>query len=535
MFRKLILTALVATISIAGAASAADFTWVGNGPNLSDKWSDPNNWNINGLPSNPRTGYSGDNVFINAVTPPARDPNVGVVGAVYMALYLQSDGVLNVRAGTNGTWGLAGNGSSYNMISDGVANVWGSWTMAQNLYIAHTDTAGSYGTVNIYNGGTIRTQGVLTIGGRQGNGELNIYNGALYILGNGIRWNYLTAAGNTYNSHLNIYPGGTMQWINNRTGSVNAASPAGDLTRDIRDGYTRAGVIGYEVKGSYDANTNYTIMTVARYLRAYLPVYTPALLNDGVNINRVMMTSDTGTIGLSWTKPMASNPSKPITNTAYFGQTNPPTGAILTASEANSVSSVPIEKSKTYYWKVDSTDPNTGVTTAGDVWTFDTQNVAPIAAAETSPVRIWFSTSTATTTLHATVTDDGYPLPTPTYTYRWEQVDTNDVLPGPVTTQDVTISIPSSLSTARPITRSFRVTASDGSTGPAYTVEVRAFDTPCLAGKDVAGVTVGDIWPLATTTPAVTAGDCVVNFKDVAQLCKEWLTPCKIYDGVCPL
>jgi hypothetical protein len=260
---------------------------------------------------------------------------------------------------------------------------------------------------------------------------------------------------------------------------------------------------------------------VARYTRAYDPVYTPALINNSANTNTAQLYAATGTIDLSWTKPLPSDPCQAITNKLYFGTDNPPTTEITLGSNTdNFKNGIAIEKFKTYYWKVDSYDPNTMVETPGDVWTFNTNNIAPISSAESSPQRIYLVSGAASITLHGSAQDDGYGDPTPpTLTFTWQQVDTTDVLPGPVNTADVKLDFTSA------ITRTFRLTCSDGAaTGPAYDVEVRCFENGCLAGRDATGTTVGDL----QTTP-----DCMVNFKDFAIFASNWNT-CKNYDGICP-
>jgi hypothetical protein len=539
MFKKLILTALVTALALAGAASAATFTWQGD---VDPNWFTPANWDVGvGLPVN---GATGDVVMIRGVTLPNVNPNVSQPGALYQQLYIESDGILDVSGGNTTTYGTLGSGSSYNQISDGTWNMLagGTSNMAQNLYVGHTDTAGSLAYMNIYSGGLMRTGGVLTMGGRRGHGEMYIYGGGTYNLFNNIRWNYLTAAGLTETSFIKIYSGAVWNWTLDRVSTD-------EVGWAVRNNRIVAGDPGFEVVATYDSTANSTLIRTIRYTRAYLPTYNPALFNDAVNVNVANLSTPTGTIDLGWTKPEPSNPSMPIQSTVYFGTANPPTTAIATSIPGNSVTGVAIDKLQNYYWKVDSYDPNKlaayladpnfpNPLSPGDVWSFNTQNLAPITSAQTSPVRIWLVSGSANTTLNGTAVDDGYPLPSPTLTYTWTQTDTTkDVLATPAVGADVTLYFGSTgVTNYVPQTRNFSVVCNDGlATGPAYAVSVTVYNTACLAGQAANGVTVGDVYPLAVTSGSVTVvGDCMVNFKDFARLALDWMK-CKTTDGICPL
>ena len=542
MFRKLILTALIMAWGLSGAVSAADFTWVGGS---SSSWNDQNNWDVLGVPSNPvpATGYPGDNVYINSVT--TNTCNVNATGAVYMALYVQNDGFMTISAGTDGTvtggaWGAAGNGSSYNMISDGTVNVSGSWDMAQNLYIAHTDTAGSYGLLNILPTGVVRTKGVLTIAGRRGAGEMNIW--GKYYLVQGARLDYLPVQSMLpYTETVHIYQGGQWVWtgdhITNTTDSWN------NLPWWVANGHLVSGTPGYGVQYSYDLTNNVTNITVARYLKAYNPVYSsPAVVNDTVNVNVIPIPAPatSGTVNLGWTKPIQSGvgEANSVQSSVYFGTDNPPMTKIAGPILTNSVAGVPIAKYNNYYWQVNSYDPNSNVTTPGDVWSFNTQNEAPVASS-TSPARTWLVGGVANITLSATATDDGYPAPT-TLTYTWTQTDTTkDILASAYVGQNVPLyfgtAFGATVTQYAPVTRNFQVVCSDGAvTGPAYAVAVIVYTNACLAGQAATSVTTGDIYPAAVTSGTTTVvGDCLIDFKDFALLASTWNT-CKTTDKICP-
>jgi hypothetical protein len=528
MFKRLILTALVAAFALAGVVSAATFTWQGDN---SQAWNDPNNWDIGvGLPTN---GAGGDVVLINATVLPNRDPNVVVQGALYQQMYIQNNGVLNVSAGDTTNYGILGSGSSYNNVNDGIWNIQagGTSNMSQNLYIGHTDTAGSQAYMNIYSGGLMRTGGVLTFGGRRGNGEMNIYGGGIYNLFNNIRWEHLPVGGMVYTSKLRIYKGGVWNWSLDRVSTD-------EVGWAVRTNRVVAGDVGYEILAVYDSVANSTAITTTRYMRAYLPTYVPALINNSANTNTAALYAASGTIDLGWTNPEPSNPSMPVTSDVYFGLAGGALTQIAAGITANTVTGVAINKLNNYEWRIDSHDPNMeaahlldpnkpeGLTT-GDVWSFNTQNIAPIASAETSPQRIWLVSSAASLTLNATATDDGYPLPSPTLTYTWSQTPAGavDILPSPVVAQNVTLNFTSAVGTL-PQTRTFQVVCGDGALdGPAYAVEVRIYANGCLAGQNATGVTVGDI---------NSTSDCMVNFKDFARLAGDWMK-CKTTDGICPL
>jgi hypothetical protein len=129
-------------------------------------------------------------------------------------------------------------------------------------------------------------------------------------------------------------------------------------------------------------------------------------------------------ITLSWTRPAPRHTGDTIRCDVWFGtDSNMPGGntKILNKQDANSVSAGTSAGDTDYYWRVDCYDPNTPgseIKTEGTIWTFTTTNQPPTVNAGVKQA-VWLASGTATVTMNATVTDDGFPDPPALLTYSW--------------------------------------------------------------------------------------------------------------------
>jgi hypothetical protein len=481
---RTLLTASVVVICLAVAASATDYTWLGT---TSEQWNTAANW-TNGIPTL-LDGYTN----INAVVSPAKDPNIPTGETGRVAGLRVNNGAHLYVYGTL-TTGSSSVGYAY-VYSGGTLDIYGTLDVTKNLYVA--PDAGT-GVINVRSGGRIipHSGTTLTLGqtAAANIGQMNIWGTATF---NALRWGYQNGTGK-----MTIYDDG--KFVLNYT-----SGPA--MQALIDSGAITSGTPAYvpAVFSTLDPNT--TTVRLVRTPKATAPTYTPALLTGST----APLYSTTGTIDLSWVKPLPGDPVKPVTSSVYFG-TGTTLSQVAAGTTANVVT-VPIEKLNLYSWRVDSYDPNTGITTAGDTWTFNTSNIAPTVTAEASPIWTW--TAAGSLVLHASALDDGYPAPS-NLTYTWTQTDaTKDVLPNPVTGSTVTLTFPYAMNF------NFQFTATDGSaTSAAWPVQVRVFSTPCAAAKDKSP---------AAVQPGDFNKDCIVSALDLATLVNYWLR-CTSADGVCP-
>jgi hypothetical protein len=496
MFGRTLTVALMAAL-LAGTVTAANTTWLGT---TSDEWNNAANWSA-GVPAN----SGGDPTFLKAVTAPAKDPNISAAGAGVAGITIGNGGHLHVNARMSGsTYGLvtgtASNGYFY-VNAGGIVDIAGDIRIAKNIYIGNTvGTA----VVNVLPTGTVNYASgtTLTFGeGATANiiGQLNVWG----IYRNAaIRWGHPGGSG-----RLTVYDSGEFTILGDNRTLFQSKIDAGEIT---------SGTPAYVPAVVYldPNNGNSTSIRLVRTPKATQATYTPALLSG----NTAPLYGASGTIALSWVKPLPGDPAKPVTSNIYMGLDDGSTLPQVASGIAGNSYTAGIEKLKQYAWRVDSYDPNTGVTTASDVWKFNTNNFAPTVTAEASPIWMWLSAGSSIT-LHATAIDDGYPVPS-SLTYTWSQTDgTKDVLPTPVTGQDVTLTFPYA------VNFNFQVVASDGSaTSAAYPVQVRVFATACAAAKDKSP---------AAVQPGDFNKDCIVNTKDMAIILNDWLS-CTSADGVCP-
>jgi hypothetical protein len=485
MSRTLFLTALAAALWMTGAASAVDYTWLGT---TSDQWNDAANWN-NGVPT-VLDGYTN----INAITSPAKEPNIPV-GQTGRVAGLRVNNGSHLYVNGTLTTGSSSVGYAY-VYAGGTLDVYGTLDITKNFYMA--PDAGT-AVVNVRPGGRIvpHSGTTLTLGqGAAANiGQMNIWGTVNF---NALRWGYQNGTG-----RMTLYDNGTFTIPGDARTAFESYVTSGAVT---------SGTPAYAPGVLYVADPNTTTLRLVRTPKATQPSYQPALVTG----NTVPLYGPSGTITLSWVKPLPGNPSLPVTGNVYFGlddgSTLPQVAGGITANSL----SVTVEKLKQYAWRVDSHDPNTGLTTSSDVWKFNTNNMTPTVTAEASPIWTWMTAGSLT--LHAIAADDGYPAPS-SLTYTWSQVGGTDVLPSPVTSQNVTLTFTNALN------YNFQVLVSDGAlTSAAYPVQVRVFVSGCGAAKDKSP---------SAVLPGDFNKDCTVNMLDLATFTGFWLR-CTSADLVCP-
>lgn len=231
----------------------------------------------------------------------------------------------------------------------------------------------------------------------------------------------------------------------------------------------------------------------------------------------------TGLDILEWENPDPNDPGNPITCVVYFSSDYPEAGMYEgDPNFTNYAQSIPVNGDnlsaampealvldKTYYWRVDCTDPTTGQTVVGHVWEFTTVNDPPVVDAGGDEY-IWLVDGSRVFNLVATVTDDGLPDPPGEYTLSWavtggdtESIEITDPV---VEDAEVTVTAVG--------TYELTLTADDGDKDTSDTVTVNVYETACDAAKG-AGVEliVGDV-----------NEDCVVDMGDAMVMAGDWLS-----------
>ncbi len=230
-------------------------------------------------------------------------------------------------------------------------------------------------------------------------------------------------------------------------------------------------------------------------------------------------TVSTAASALSWTNPEPNLPEGEITCDVYFG-TDPnellPNYGLTLVEGASGISEtsiampVELEAFQTYYWLVNvhdsSRDPEL---TEGLLWTFNTNNKAPVVTAA-DDAYIWLNNAgdpaTATAPLIGTVKDDG--LPDNSYTVKWTQTSGPEVVIDPNDVTSTSVVLPEAG------TYVFRLTANDGDLSGFDEIQIMVAETPCLAAKAKPGYT-----PFESDLD----GDCLVSLTDLAIMVSEWL------------
>lgn len=221
---------------------------------------------------------------------------------------------------------------------------------------------------------------------------------------------------------------------------------------------------------------------------------------------------------LGWNNPEPNQPGGTITCDVYLGTTDPNTalsdygyttlGTGIT-EESIAIPAGILQTNTTYYWIVDVHDSTSGGITRGYVWSFNTNNKAPVVTTSATQY-LWLNNagdpSSASATLTGSATDDGYPAP---FTLLWELVSG----PGAATIESNT-----SATTAVTLPAAgdyvFRLTANDTDLQGIGLTEIMVRTTPCLAAQAKPDYTaiVGDF-----------NSDCFVNLEDFSTFASHWL------------
>lgn len=514
MFKRSLLLALAVTLAASGVATAA--TWYGD---VSTDWSTATNWSDYAAPN-------GD-FYIRALPlgGVSNECTITTPGAYGGALYVVNGGVFNVKAPTYYAGGIAafqiGGSSAYVYVTEGTMNVSpaylstvtnpNSMRAVGNLYVGYG--TGANGVLNIEPNARVTIKGALTIGGNGSTavGTLNLW--GHIDCGNGLRLSY-----NGGRHYINLYQGADFYANGNQSAALNTS---------IVNGNIMSMVPGLVPVVDYNSTNDNTWMRLVRTFKATAP--SPA---NGSAIQNMSTASETLT--MSWLKPLPEDPTKPVTSNVYISTDPNMLVGVTTLATGIAGSSVDatVDKLQTYYWRVDSSDPNRGVLTTGDRWTFNTNNTAPAVSISApyltdniNPNVVLWLPDNASTTVTAVVTDDGYPLAGPV-TYSWDYQD-------PVLGWQIGVSTASTLTTPTYTSVSgthsdgynWRVVVKDGTDGleTTRTFAVNVYRSSCDAAPTQAGWAkpVGEL-----------SGDCKVNLLDMAIFATNWLG-CNASGGVC--
>ncbi len=227
---------------------------------------------------------------------------------------------------------------------------------------------------------------------------------------------------------------------------------------------------------------------------------------------------------LSWNNPDPNNPQKPIVSTVWFSDGYPEYGqnpgdpnflkyaVDITPTPGftghSAALAAPLIFGHDYFWRIDSTDPSTGITTVGRIWKFTADNTAPQVNAGPD-IFAWLTGGTVHVNLNATVTDDGRPNPPGTCSLQWSVIQgqpQNMTFLGENTEDpEVTITAVG--------TYMLQLLANDSQLTGSDTVTVRVFENACQAAQ-AAGIplAIGDL-----------NADCRVNLEDLTELAAHWL------------
>lgn len=219
---------------------------------------------------------------------------------------------------------------------------------------------------------------------------------------------------------------------------------------------------------------------------------------------------------LSWTNPEPNEVGGIITCDVYLGTVEPnlaKPGYNLTAlalgmsGQSAALPAGTLQRDTTYYWLVDVHDTTRGMT-QGLVWTFNTNNNAPVVTSGGTQY-LWLNNAgdpaSATALLSGSATDDGFPGP---FTLLWQQVSGPAVTIDPADVEQTTVVLPEAGDYL------FRLTADDGDLQGTGLTQIIVRATPCLAAQAVPGYAaiVGDF-----------NNDCVVDIADFADFARNWL------------
>lgn len=228
---------------------------------------------------------------------------------------------------------------------------------------------------------------------------------------------------------------------------------------------------------------------------------------------------------LEWENPDPNDPADPITCVVYYSTDYPEAGlyegdpnftdyAVSIPVNGDNISAaIPdaLVLDRTYYWRVDCTDPATGQTVIGHVWEFSTVNGAPVVDAG-ADVFTWLVEGSRVINIDATVTDDGFPDPPAAYGVTWA-VTGGDAGNIAITETDP-VAEDAEVTVTAVGTYELTLTADDSDKEASDTVTINVLEDACEAAK-AAGVEVlvGDF-----------NEDCVVDMGDAMVMAGDWLS-----------
>ena len=478
--------ALAMVMSLMGNAMAADLWWGGGA-----LWSSPGNWNSGTVPT------VEDQAGINAGTCEIDDTVDAVCARLLGPGWVGDAATLNITGGSltiETFWRMSAHGGGS---AQGVINVSGGTVQADNIVIGQHST----GTLNIEGGTVISANQIeLPWGDATADSYINLKKGVLESLNNGVRFRNKgvdTQIG-TGSGYLDIEQGILIvsgDWIN------------GGWPLNYTDAIDMGLLTAYGGKGRveivYDEVTNKTTVKGIHPLEP-----NPA---DGSSVLSSLNE-------LSWILPEPNDSSvlgAQVTCVVYFG-TNPvvennPVLADRLAAQSITIPS--LASLTTYYWALDIYDSSYSDTAPIDlspVFTFDTQNQAPIVDAG-EDVTTWLTDGAVDVEFAGTVVDeDGMPEP---YRVLWTAVsepNEGDAVFAPSGADQEALTV--TLTAVGQYV--LQLEATDGELTGVDLVTINAFNDGCEAAKSL---------PDYVPFPGDLNGDCIVDDLDLAILQEDWL------------
>jgi hypothetical protein len=216
----------------------------------------------------------------------------------------------------------------------------------------------------------------------------------------------------------------------------------------------------------------------------------------------------------SWHKAAPFNPADSVTQNVWLGLT--PTPPDVNVTDPNWAIVAPgitggsadlgsVAFGSTYYWKVDSIDSGTGLTTPSAVWSFSVNDIPPVVDLGLD-LSTYLVGGTRTLSMTPTVTDaDTSPS---LLTYAWTQMNATPgaaiATPGQKDT-DITFTATGSFY--------FLLTVTDENNTVSEAIKVVVHDSACAAAK------ADPTWVRQSTD---FSNDCAVNFVDFASIAANW-------------
>ena len=535
MQKKFLMTAItIVLLCLGGMASAGTASWTGD---YSTDFMTQYNWAPENIPGTSDILNIGPGSYYQ----PVFNAGAGVTNtAVYAGV--DSGGYLTV---SSGTLRLTGNSDSESLFlrngslaTDGALINGGTVRCGKGLYLGKGTS--DLGRLTITSG-TIAVSGVTTVGYEVNSstvmgGLLNIWGGSVNM-GTLVRMDPiigLSGAGKECSGRIDIRtPGVAVLQVTTTLTFAGVQQLIGNGRIVSAPGYAPTAVLM--------ADANFVQITAQQVYYATNP--SPAAIGG----HHTFSAAQT----LSWVKPLPRIPGDTVTSDVYFGLTNPPTTLVAGNTTASSITVTTLPEN-TYYWKVDSRDPDGGspivtptpYTGPGDTWTFDTRIAPTVTVGTANSRQAAYQRANpldpnSDATLAATATDDGYPNP---LTYQWTVATMSDpntsvtFVPSPNVLNPSVVLSKAVVPGTSTLTISGATSATNWTDGN-YHLQLTAYDGANTQGYAVLTVKVFP-HPTATNTvycdaqsfvgfTAMTGdmnNDCKVDYKDLAILASQWLS-----------